>query len=231
MEEFNRKHRALKCFPLRTLHQNNNNVISKRKRNTQENGECTLKRLKNCHFDNGKWRISIALNFFNLSYLVFFFTFSNHHGLRYYWRKEGYKYEVYFLQEVVWLPWRYCSSLICFCLSLLLMPTTNSTDFEDFAWHVSQAHGIPAQVAKCIMNKLVVSFSSLLLPPFFGLANFCWGTADNCCCFFFTSLKLSKGRGKIEDSENAVGIHKFLDTHYECIPQVVWDAQDVSDCE
>jgi len=155
----------------------------------------------------------------------------NHHGLRYYWRKEGYKYEVYFLQEVVWLPWRYCSSLICFCLSLLLMPTTNSTDFEDFAWHVSQAHGIPAQVAKCIMNKLVVSFSSLLLPPFFGLANFCWGAADNCCCFFFTSLKLSKGRGKIEDSENAVGIHKFLDTHYECIPQVVWDAQDVSDCE
>mmetsp|Transcript_12262 Transcript_12262/g.23089 ORF Transcript_12262/g.23089 Transcript_12262/m.23089 type:complete len:126 (+) Transcript_12262:386-763(+) len=125
MEEFNRKHRALKCFPLRTLHQNNNNVISKRKRNTQENGECTLKRLKNCHFDNAT------------------------------------------TMDLDTIEGRKDTSMKCiFCRKW-------SGSLEDFAWHVSQAHGIPAQVAKCIMNKLVVSFSSLLLPPFFGLANFC----------------------------------------------------------
>ena len=46
MEESNRKFRAPKPSPLRALHQNN--IIWKRKRTSQDNGELTFKRLKHC---------------------------------------------------------------------------------------------------------------------------------------------------------------------------------------
>ncbi len=59
MEEHNRKFRAAKTSPLRALHQNN--IIWKRKRTSQDNGEFTLKRFKHCSpINEGRSRVPYA---------------------------------------------------------------------------------------------------------------------------------------------------------------------------
>jgi len=105
MEENNRKFRAPK--PLRALHQNN--IIWKRKRTSQDNGELTFKRLKHCSPINEETMMELDA-------------------------REG----------------KRDSKITCiFCRQW-------SGGLEDFAWHVEQAHGIPAHVGKCLVNKLMV---------------------------------------------------------------------------
>ena len=92
-----------------------------------------------------------------------------------------------------------------------------SGSLGDFAWHLNQAHGIPAHVAKCILSKLVDQFEkSKSCSAHLGLGK----------------LVHLNSNENVDATAETFQALKFLDAHYKCIPQSVFDhQQNLSDCE
>jgi len=161
MEENNRKFRAPK--PLRALHQNN--IIWKRKRTSQDNGELTFKRLKHCSPINEETMMELdAREGKRDSKITCIFCRQWSGGLEgsscaaILWPSPPH-FPSTSLPILVSLLFLFCGapSLLPSSLTVALLFFICFLPFADFAWHVEQAHGIPAHVGKCLVNKLMVS--------------------------------------------------------------------------
>ena len=210
--EDNRKHRSNKGSPLRALHFPQNNIIWKRKRssnNTHENlggHECTYtKRSKYNYHHQGMKNVSSCygnkLATVNPVSMMELDTTHDGRGESHF--VENCDYEHHRQRQGT----RQFACIYC---------RKWSGSLEDFAWHLNQAHGIPAQVAKCIMNKVVNKRENSKSLSSNGIDK-------------LINLKSNENVDVNAETFQAI---KFIDAHYKCIPQVVLDhQQNLSDCE
>jgi len=203
MDENNRKHRSSKYSPLRALHSHQNSVIWKRKRNpnnAQETlGDSAYKRSKyNFHHQGMK----------NMSSCYGNKLASVNPASMMELDAEGRTDKVESCDSHIPVSQGKVTCIYC---------RNWSGSLGDFAWHLNQAHGIPAHVAKCILSKLVDQFEkSKSCSAHLGLGK----------------LVHLNSNENVDATAETFQALKFLDAHYKCIPQSVFDhQQNLSDCE
>jgi hypothetical protein len=203
MDENNRKHRSSKYSPLRALHSHQSNVIWKRKRNSNN----TQETLGDSAYKRSKYNFHHQGGMKNSCY--------------------GNKLASVNPESMMELDAEARTGTAESCGSHHVHGSQGcvtciycrnwSGSLGDFAWHLNQAHGIPGHVAKCILSKMVDQFEK----------------SKSCS----TNLGLGKlvhlnSNENVDVNAETFQAMKFLNAHYKCIPQAVFDhQQSLSDCE